>query len=134
MTSHETEYMGSGRAKMWTYLIVAGVLLVGAVVANFVFSNPDVAQRGYEAFLGMPPWAFPAIMATLGLVVFWFGLKIETDWPEALGALLVAGAIAMGEFLLGWKKFEIGGMIVVPYVIPLAVFLGMLGYSIARSK
>jgi hypothetical protein len=130
----ETEYMGTGRAKVWTYLIVAGLLLVGAVVANFVFSNPELAQKGVDVFLGMPPWAFPAIMALVGLVVFWLGLKVETDWPEALGALLVAGAVATGEFLLGWKRFELGGLFVVPYVIPLAIFLAMLGYSVVRSK
>lgn len=130
----ETEYMGTGRAKVWTYLIVAGLLLVGAVVANFVFSNPEVAQRGVDAFLGMPPWAFPAMMAAVGLVVYWLGLKVETDWPEALGALLVAGAFAMDEFLLGWKRFELGGLLVVPYVIPLGIFLAMLGYSVVRSK
>ena len=134
MVTAETEYMGTGRAKVWTYLIVAGLLLVGAVVANFAFSNPEMAQHGLDVFLGMPPWAFPAIMAAVGLVVFWFGLKVETDWPEAFGALLVAGAAAMGEFLLGWKRFELAGLFVVPYVIPLAIFLAMLGYSVVRSK
>jgi hypothetical protein len=132
--SAEREYMGTGRAKIWTYLIVMGLLLVGAVVANFAFQNPEQAQRGVEVFLGMPPWGFPAVMAVAGLVIFLFGLKLETDWPEAFGALLVAGAIALGEFLLGWKRFELGGLIVVPYVIPLGVFMAMLGYSVVRSK
>jgi hypothetical protein len=66
--------------------------------------------------------------------VFWLGLKVETDWPEAFGALLVAGAVAMGEFLLGWKRFELGGLFVVPYVIPLAIFLALLGYSMMKSR
>lgn len=130
----EIEYMGTARAKIWTYLIVAGLLLVGAVVANFAFSNPDLAHKGVDAFLGMPPWGFPLVMAVVGLIVYALGLKIETDWPEAFGALLVAGAIATGEFLMGWQRFELGGMIIVPYVIPLAVFLAMLGYSVVRSK
>ncbi|MBC8067601.1 MAG: hypothetical protein IAG13_04635 [Deltaproteobacteria bacterium] len=132
--SAEREYMGTGRAKIWTYLIVMFLLLAGAVVANFAFNNPEQAQRGVEVFMGMPPWAFPAMMAGVGLLIYFLGLKLETDWPEAFGALLVAGAIVMGEFLLGWKRFELGGMIVVPYVIPLAVFMAMLGYSVARSR
>lgn len=130
----ETEYMGTGRAKVWTYLIVAAVLVVGVVVANFALTNPELASKGVDAFMGMPPWGFPAAAALVGLVVFAVGLKLETDWPEALGALLVAGALAGGEFLLGWKRFELGGMVVVPYVIPLAAFLLLMGYSVVRSR
>jgi hypothetical protein len=130
----ETEYMGTGRAKVWTYLIVAGLLIVGVLVANFALSNPELASKGVDAFLGMPPWGFPAVAAAVGLLVYVVGLKLETDWPEALGALLVAGAIAAGEFLLGWKRFELGGLVVVPYLIPLVVFLAMMGYSVVRSK
>lgn len=130
----EKEFMGSGRAKVWTYLIVAVVLLVGVVVANFAMTKPDVAQRGVDAFLGMPPWGFPTVAAAVGLLIYALGLKLETDWPEALGALLVAGAVASGEFLLGWQKFELGGLVVVPYLIPLVVFIALMGYSIVRSR
>lgn len=130
----ETEYMGTGRAKMWTYLIVAVVLIIGVVVANFAMTNPETAQKGVDAFMGMPPWGFPAVAGAAGLLIYALGLKLETDWPEALGALLVAGAIASGEFLLGWKRFELGGMVVIPYLIPLVAFMVLMGYSMVRSR
>ena len=38
----EREFMGGKRAKMWTYLILFGVLIVGILVANFALSNPEV--------------------------------------------------------------------------------------------
>jgi hypothetical protein len=130
----EKEYMGGSRAKMWTYLILAAVLIAGILVANFALSNPELARNGMEKFMGMPPWTFPLITAVVGLLVFLMGLKLETDWPEGLGALLVAGAIAWGEVMLGWEKFQLGGMVVVPYLIPLVVFLVLMGYSMTRSK
>lgn len=126
--------MGGNKAKMWTYLILAVVLILGIVVANFALSNPELARNGMDAFMGMPPWAFPLIVVVVGLLIYWMGLKLETDWPEGLGALLIAGALAWGEIMLGWEKFQLGGMVVVPYVIPLVVFLGLMGYSIARSR
>jgi hypothetical protein len=130
----EKEYMGGSRAKMWTYLIFAVVLVVGIVVANFALSNPEVARDGVDAFMGLPPWTFPVVAGVVGLLIYWLGLKLETDWPEGVGALVVAGAVAWGEVMLGWEKFQLGGMVVVPYVIPLVVFLALMGYSIVRSK
>jgi hypothetical protein len=130
----EREYMGTGKAKVWTYLILGVVLVIAIVVANFAMANPTVAREGVEAFMGLPPWAFPAIGAFVGLVIFMLGLKLETDWPEAVGALLVGGSIAGGEILLGWQNFELGGLVVVPYLLPLVVFLGMLGYSVVHSR
>lgn len=126
--------MGGTRAKMWTYLIFAVVLVAGILVANFALSNPDLARNGMDAFLGMPPWVFPLVAAVVGLLVYWMGLKLETDWPEGVGAMIIAGALAWGEIMLGWEKFQLGGMVVVPYVIPLVVFLVLMGYSMARSK
>lgn len=126
--------MGSGRAKIWTYLILAGVLVVGTLVANFAFSNPDMAEGGVDAVAGLPSWAFPTLAASVGLIIFVIGLKLETDWPEALGALLVAGSAAAGQVMIGWQTFEFGGMVAVPYVIPVAIFLVMMGYSVARSR
>ena len=126
--------MGTGKAKVWTYLILGVVLVVAIVVANFAFANPTLAREGVVAFMGLPPWAFPAIGATVGLIIFMLGLKLETDWPEAVGALLVGGSIAGGEILLGWQNFEVGGLVVLPYLLPIVVFLGMLGYSVARSR
>jgi uncharacterized integral membrane protein len=130
----EKEYMGGSRAKMWTYLILAVVLIVGILVANFALSNPDLARNGMQAFMGLPPWTFPLIVVLVGLVVYWMGLKLETDWPEGMGALMIAGAIAWGEIMLGWEKFQLGGMVVVPYLIPLVVFLALMGYSVSRSR
>ncbi len=126
--------MGSGRAKIWTYLILAGVLVVGTLVANFAFSNPEMAEGGVDAVAGLPSWAFPTLAASIGLIIFVIGLKLETDWPEALGALMVAGSVAAGEVMIGWQTFELGGMVAVPYVIPVAIFLVMMGYSVARSR
>jgi hypothetical protein len=130
----EREYMGTGRAKVWTYLIVGVMLVIAIVVANFAIANPTIAREGVDAFMGMPPWGFPLIGAVVGLLVYMVGLKIETDWPEAVGALLVAGSIAAGEILLGWENFQVAGMVVVPYLLPVVVFLGMLGYSVVRSR
>lgn len=126
--------MGSGRAKMWTYLILAVVLVIGTVVGNFALNSPETARQGMDAFLGLPSYAFPTISIVVGLLVFLLGLRVETDWPEGIGALMVAGGVAGGEILLGWERFELGGLVVVPYVIPVALFLIMMGYSIARSR
>ncbi len=130
----EREYMGSGRARVWTYIIFAVVLLVGVLVANFAISNPEMAKNGVDAFMGMPPFGFPAVAGVIGLLIYVLGLKLETDWPEALGALLVAGAIAGAEMLYGWQKFEFGGLVVVPYLIPATVFVLLMGYSVVRSR
>ena len=130
----EKEYMGSGRAKMWTYLILAVVLVLGTVIGNFALTNPETASKGVDAFMGLPPYAFPAIAIVAGLLVYFLGLKLETDWPEGLGALMVSGGVASGEILLGWERFQLGGMVVVPYVLPILVFLVMMGYSIAKSR
>lgn len=130
----EREYMGGKRAKMWTYLILFGVLIVGIVVANFAISNPDLAKNGVQTFLGLPGWAFPAITAVVGLAIFALGLKVETDWPEALGALMVAGSLAVGQIMIGWDKFEIGGMVALPFIFPIIVFVVLLGFGMARSR
>ena len=131
---HETEYMGTRKAKVWTYLILAGVLIVGVVVGNFAMTNPETAKSGVDAFLGLPGWAFPAITIAVGAIVFFLGLKLETDWPEGLGALLVAGGVAWGEMMLGWENFELGGMAVLPYILPLVIFLLLMAYSVVRSR
>lgn len=126
--------MGGSRAKVWTYIILAVVLVLGTLVGNFALSNPDMARDGVGLFMGMPPWAFPAIIAGVGLLIYLLGLKLETDWPEGLGALMISGAIAWGEIMVGWEKFQLGGMVVVPYIIPLIVFLVLMAYSVARSR
>jgi hypothetical protein len=134
MANAETEYMGGRKARLWTYLILMIVLVVGAVAANLFIKDPALAREGVQRFLGMPRWAFPIIVGVVGLLIFWVGLKIETDWPEALGAFLIAGAIAAGEFMVGWSKFAFGGLAVIPYVIPLLIFFILLMVGMVKSR
>ncbi len=130
----ENEYMGGKKAKLWTYIILLGVLILGVVIVNFAWKNPKLAESGIESFLGLPSWLFPIITAILGLIVFWLGLKIESDWPEALGALLIAGSVAAGEIMIGWNTFALGGLMVVPYVIPIVTFLILLAIGMNKSR
>ena len=128
----EREFMGKGRSKVWTYLILM-MLLVGLVIlVNVVWKNPTAASEGFKSFFGLPSWALATVMFVIGAIVFWAGLKIETDWPEAIGAFLIAGAVAWFELIAGWSKFELG-LIVVPYIIPLAVFGLLLMYGMKKS-
>ena len=130
----ENEYMGGKKAKLWTYIILFGVLVLGVVVVNFAWKNPELAETGIDSFLGLPSWLFPIITGVIGLVVFWLGLKIESDWPEALGALLIAGSVAAGEIMVGWNTFALGGLVVVPYVIPIVTFLILLAIGMNKSR
>lgn len=122
------------KGRVWSYLIFATGLVLVAVVANLVMSNKELATRGVEAIAGLPAWAFPTITGLAGLLIFYIGLKIETDWPERLGAVLVAGSIAGGQFLLGWKNFELGGLAVVPYAIPVLACLVLMMIANVKSR
>lgn len=122
------------KGRIWTYLILAIGLVLVAVVANFVISNPETAQKGVDVIFGLPAWAFPAITGVIGALVFFIGLKIETDWPERLGAVMVGGSIAGAEFLLGWQNFELGGLKVLPYVFPVIVCLVLMMVANAKSR
>jgi len=130
----ENEYMGGRKAKLWTYIILLGVLIAGVLVVNFAWKNPELAESGIESFLGLPSWLFPIITAVIGILIFWLGLKIESDWPEALGALLIAGSVAAGEIMIGWNTFALGGLVVVPYVIPIVTFLILLAIGMNKSR
>ena len=130
----EKEFLGGKRSKLWTYLILGFVMLVLVLIANFALSNPEIAKNGVKSFLGLPSWAFPTIGLLAGAVIFWGGLKVETDWPEALGAALVAGSVATFEILIGFSKFMLGGLTVLPYLIPIAILLVMLAFGMTRSK
>ena len=134
MGRYENEYMGGGKAKLQTYMII-GILLIGAlVVGNLAFNNPDAAANGFDKFLGLPGWAFPPLFLVAGLLIFWMGLKLETDWPEAIGAMLCAVGVGFGEAKIGWEKFDVGGIFILPYVIPIAVFIVMLFYGMMKSR
>ncbi len=131
--SAEKEFMGGRKSKMGTYFIMLGVLIVGALVANLVFSNPTVAKEGVQGFFGMPSWALAVVTFVIGAVIFWFGLKLETDWPEAIGAFLVAASVCAAELLIGWNHFNVGGLFVVPYLLPIAMFVALLMYGMKKS-
>jgi len=122
------------KGRIWTYLIFATGLVLVAVLANLVLSNPELATQGIDAIAGLPAWAFPAATGAVGLLIFYIGLKIETDWPERLGALLVAASIAGAEFLLGWQNFELGGLKVVPYAIPVVACLVLMMVANVKSR
>lgn len=124
--------MGKSRSKVWTYLILMMLLVVVVIVVNVVWKNPTMASEGVKSFFGLPAWALATVMFLAGAIIFWAGLKIETDWPEAIGAFLIAGSIAWFELIAGWSKFELG-LVVVPYLIPLAVFGLLLMYGMKKS-
>ena len=43
-------------------------------------------------------------------------------------------SIAGGEFLLGWQNFELGGLKVVPYAIPVVVCLVLMMVANVKSR
>jgi hypothetical protein len=131
---HDKQFLGGGRAKMQTYLIIGGLLVIAVVVGNLAFNNPTAAKDGVSKFLGLPGWAFPIVMFVVGIIIFGLGMKLETDWPEAIGALLIAGAVFLMEVMVGWDTFAFGGIVVLPYIIPIAVFVVLLFYGMQKSK
>ena len=106
--AEEREFMGGRKSKMWTYLILMAVLLVVAIIVNFTFNNPSLAKNGVSKIFGLPGWAMAALVFVIGAGIFWVGLKLETDWPEALGAFLIAGSVWAAEVLIGWSHFQFG--------------------------
>jgi hypothetical protein len=134
MAQPETEFMGGRKAKIWTYLILGLVLVVAILVFSFALSNPELAKSGVKSIAGLPAWAFSLIAFVVGVLVFWMGLKLETDWPEALGALFIAGSVASAEVMIGWRKLAFGGVWAIPIVIPLVIFLVLLMVGMAKSK
>lgn len=128
----ERAFMGGQKSRVWTYLILMFVLIAIAVVINVVWKNPEAARAGVKHFFGLPSWALATVTFLIGAIVFWGGLKIETDWPEAIGAFLMAASVAAFEFIVGWSKFELG-LVVVPYLIPLVVFVLLLMYGMRKS-
>jgi hypothetical protein len=129
----EHEFLGGHKDKVWTYLILMGVLLVVAVIINFEVRHTDAAITGMHEIAGLPTWVLALIVFAVGAVIYWLGLKVETDWPEALGAFFISGSLVALELVIGWSKFDLGGMFVVPFLIPLVVFLGLLAYAVRNS-
>jgi hypothetical protein len=129
----EREFMGGQKSKMWTYLILMALLIGIVILINVVWKNPTAAREGVKHFLGLPSWALATVTFLVGACVFWVGLKIETDWPEAIGAFLISGSVVAFELMVGWHKLYLGGLFVVPYIIPLVVFVLLLMYAMRRS-
>lgn len=119
---------------MWTYFILMALLIVLVVVVNLVWKNPGAASAHMKSFVGLPGWALATVMFIAGALIFLLGLKVEPDWPEAIGAFLIAGAAVWFEMIVGWAKFDVGGLIVLPYLIPVAIFLLLLMYGIRNSR
>jgi hypothetical protein len=122
------------KGKVWTYLIALAVLVVIVLVVNLVWQAPSRAEEDFKKFLGLPAPVLAGIVFALGAVVFWGGLKVEPEWPEAIGAFLIAGSIAWFEYIIGWNRMDIGGLVVVPYLLPIITFLILLGYAMKRGK
>jgi hypothetical protein len=132
MTEHETEW--EHKDKMWTYLIFAFLFVLIVVVLNVVWKSPKAVEEALHSFLGLPGAVLAGILAAVGALIFWLGLKMEPDWPEAVGAFMIAGAIAWFEWLVGWGRLELGGLVVVPYILPVLVFVLLLIYAVRNSK
>jgi hypothetical protein len=128
----ERAYMGKGRSRIWTYLILMIVLIAIVIAVNLVWKSPEAAREGVRSFLGLPSWALATITFAAGAIIFWLGLRVETDWPEALGAFLISASVAAGEIIVGWERFELG-LIVLPYLIPVAIFVLLLIYGMKKS-
>jgi hypothetical protein len=131
---HVDQTHRSHKGRVWTYCIVGIVLVIGAVAANFAMNNPQLAEKGVETIAGLPSWAFPSMTGALGAILFWIGLKIETDWPEYVGSTLIAGSILAGEVLIGWQKFELGGVAAIPYAIPALALIVLLMVANAKTR
>jgi hypothetical protein len=129
----EREFMGGQKSKAWTYLILMALLIGIVILINVALKDPDALRNGFKSFMGLPAWALATITFLVGAVVFWVGLKIETDWPEAIGAFLISGSVVAFELMIGWHKLYLGGLFVVPYIIPLFVFVLLLMYAMRRS-
>jgi hypothetical protein len=132
--ANEPETEWEHKDKMWTYLIAIAFLVAVVVVVNLVWKHPDGARDRVHEFLGLPSYVLAGVLFAVGVLVFWAGLKIEPDWPEAIGGFMIAGAVAWFERIAGWERFDFGGLVVVPYLIPVIVFLLLLMYAARYSR
>ena len=133
MAGRESRLMANLRNKLWSILIVGATLVVAFVLLRYAVMSPDKAKAGYKTIAGMPGWAVPIIMILAGAGIFWLGLKVRSDWPEIIGAGLIAGAVGVVELMIGWQKFAIGSSFT-PIIIPAIVFVALIFFSQARSR
>ena len=124
--------MGKSRSKVWTYLILMVVFVVLVLVINLVLLDPGTAKSGLKHFFGLPSWALATVCFLAGAIVFWLGLKMETDWPELIGAFLIALSVFAFELIIGWSKLSFG-VAVLPYLLPLVVFALLMMYGMKKS-
>ncbi len=124
----------ANRAKRWTYLIVGVLLFILFIVLNYVIGDYESAKTGVSKFLSLPGWIYPILVGALGLIIFWFGTKIEADWPEVVGAGMISIAVAVAEVMIGWDKFALGGMSIMPIVIPIGVFLIFIVVGMLKTR
>jgi hypothetical protein len=129
---HEQQSTGTGRSKAWTYLILMVVFVAIVLVVNLVVLDPGSARAGLHRFFGMPSWALATICFLVGALIFWIGLKVETNWPELIGAFLITLSVFAFELIIGWHKLTFG-VAVIPYVIPLVVFAILMMYGMRKS-
>ena len=130
----EHDFLGKHRDKMWTYFILLAMLIGIVVVLNVVWQNPSRASEGVKSFVGLPGWALATVTFIAGALLFILGLKVEPDWPEAIGAFFIAASATWFEIIVGWNHFDLGGLFVIPYLIPVAIFLLLLMYGIRNSR
>ncbi len=129
----EKEFMGKGRSKVWTYLIFLILIVIIAVVVNVVWNDPTSAREGMGTFFGLPSYTLALVLFLVGTIIFWLGLKMETDWPEGVGAFMITAAVTWGELIIGWSKFDLGGLFVLPYLIPVLTFAVLMIYAMKRT-
>ena len=122
MAHYESRFMANIRSKFWSLIIVGGGLVLLFVLVRYAIMSPDKAKGGFKTLAGLPGWSWPIIMGAVGAVVFWLGLKVRSDWPEVLGAGLIAGAVGAAELMIGWKTFSFG-ISFLPILIPIGVFV-----------
>jgi len=130
----DKRYFGVPVGKIWNYLIAGAAVLILFVILNFAIDDPDQARTGVQKFLNLPSWAYPTILVAVGLVIWYIGIMIEPDWPEAVGAGLIAVGVGVAEIMIGWRKFAIGGLSIIPIVLPILVFLVFLGLGARKSR
>ena len=79
---HENEFMGGGKAKLQTYLIRGGLLVVAVIVGNLAFNSPEAAKNGVSKVMGLPGWAIPILLFVpqllkksrgLAIVIYYLG-------------------------------------------------------------
>jgi hypothetical protein len=128
----EHEFMGKSRSKVWTYLILMVLFVVLVLVINLVLLDPGTAKSGLKHFFGLPSWALATVCFLAGAIVFWLGLKMETDWPEFIGSFLIALSVFAFELIIGWSKLSFG-VAVLPYLLPLVVFALLMMYGMKKS-